>query len=161
MAEEKELYVVSAQLQALSEKLEGMQRTAAGCCDMLDQKAAELESFFAGRGGAALQKHFRRETECCREEMEGLHDYAERLQKIAAEYEAAEKENRNMRNTFYSPVNKFPPAVNMEKIVHLFADKSFIVKFFPSPCIIISHNIDKLYYFPSYFWSVDIEVFQP
>ena len=56
MAEEKELYVVSAQLQALSEKLEGMQRTAAGCCDMLDQKAAELESFFAGRGGAALQK---------------------------------------------------------------------------------------------------------
>ena len=48
MAEEKELYVVSAQLQALSEKLEGMQRTAAGCCDMLDQKAAELESFFAG-----------------------------------------------------------------------------------------------------------------
>lgn len=45
MAEEKELYVVSAQLQALSEKLEGMQRTAAGCCDMLDQKAAELESF--------------------------------------------------------------------------------------------------------------------
>lgn len=95
MAEEKELYVVSAQLQALSEKLEGMQRTAAGCCDLLDQKAAELESFFAGRGGAALQKHFRRETECCREEMEGLHDCAERLQKIAAEYEAAEKENRN------------------------------------------------------------------
>lgn len=95
MAEEKKLYVVSAQLQALSEKLEGMQRTAAGCCAMLDQKAAELENFFAGRGGAALQKHFRRETECCREEMEGLHDYAERLQKIAAEYETAEKENRN------------------------------------------------------------------
>ena len=55
MAEEKELYVVSAQLQALSEKLEGMQRTAAGCCDMLDQKAAELESFFAGRRLRFLQ----------------------------------------------------------------------------------------------------------
>ena len=64
-------------------------------CGHALQIPAELESFFAGRGGVALQKHFRRETECCREEMEGLHDYAERLQKIAAEYEAAEKENRN------------------------------------------------------------------
>ena len=95
MAEKKELYVVSTQLQTLAEKLAGMQRTAAGCCEILERKAAEMEDFFAGRGGAALQKHFRMEAECCREKMKGLDDYAGRIQKIAAEYETAEKENRN------------------------------------------------------------------
>lgn len=95
MAEEKELYVVSQELQKLAEKMAGMKRTAAECCEILDGKAAEMESFFTGRGGAALQKHFRKETELCKEKMEGFNDYAERLRQIAAEYESAEKENLN------------------------------------------------------------------
>lgn len=95
LAEEKELYVVSTQLQAMSEKLAGMQRTAEGCCEILERKAAELEGFFKGRGGEAMQRQLLQKTGQCREKMEGLHAYAEKLQKIAAEYETAEKENRN------------------------------------------------------------------
>lgn len=51
MAEEKELYVVCQELLELAEKMAGMKRTAAECCEILDRKAAEM--YRQGRSGPA------------------------------------------------------------------------------------------------------------